>query len=118
MIMTKHPQDQDPPPDGEPMFEPGQLVRHKRYGYRGVVVDVDPNCSASDDWYFNNKTQPRRDQPWYHVLVHGSSSTTYPAQESLETDDSGVPVDHPLIDHFFADFADGRYRRNDQGWIA
>lgn len=51
------------------VFEPGQLVRHRRYGYRGVVVDRDEFCEADDEWYSKNQTQPDRDQPWYHVLV-------------------------------------------------
>ena len=36
-----------------PLFQPGQLVQHKRYHYRGVVVAFDPNCQADDNppWY-------------------------------------------------------------------
>ena len=56
----------------QPVFESGQLVRHRRYGYRGVVVDRDEFCQADDEWYSKNQTQPNRDQPWYHVLVDGS----------------------------------------------
>ena len=32
----------------EPRFEPGQLVVHRRYGYRGVVVAFDVTCEAKD----------------------------------------------------------------------
>ena len=61
-------------PESSPArFQPGHLVRHRRYGYRGVVVALDLECGAGDDWYRSNRTQPDRDQPWYHVLVHGSS---------------------------------------------
>ncbi len=97
------------PGRGGPRFEPGQLVRHKRYGYRGVVVGADPCCRADDEWYYSNQTQPDRDQPWYHVLVDGSATTSYPAQENLEPDPTGEPIDHPLLDHFFTGFRDGRY---------
>ncbi len=98
-------------------FEPGRLVRHRRYGYRGVVVGADKSCQAPDVWYLNNKTQPDRDQPWYHVFVHASGgSTTYAAHASLEADPSADPVDHPLIEHFFSEFSDGRYVRNDELW--
>jgi len=62
-----------------PKFTPGDLVRHVRYHYRGVVVAHDPKCMAGEDWYQSNQTQPEKDQPWYHVLIHGSESITYPA---------------------------------------
>ena len=31
----------------------------------------------------------------------------------LEADDSGEPVEHPLVDELFEEFADGRYERNE-----
>ena len=102
--------------DNQPKFLPGQLVRHRRYGYRGVVVAYDGHCKADPEWYMSNKTQPDRDQPWYHVLVHNSRSVTYPAESSLEADDSGQPVSHSLMEHFFSGFVDGRYIRNDEPW--
>jgi len=104
---------------GPARFAPGALVRHRRYGYRGVVVDVDRACRAPESWYQSNQTQPRRDQPWYHVLVHGSAATTYAAQTSLEADDTGEPVEHPLVAELFRGFGDGTYERNDvpiRGW--
>ena len=103
-------------PDDLPQFQLGQLVRHQRYGYRGVVVDFDIRCLADDDWYDANRTQPQRDQPWYHVLVDGSTSITYAAEGNLEPDDSNEPVNHPLISAFFDSFADQRYVRNDRPW--
>ena len=77
------------PDPARPRFAPGDLVRHRRYGYRGVVVDSDPECLADEAWYQSNKTQPKKDQPWYHVLVHGGGQLTYPAETSLEPDPSG-----------------------------
>ncbi len=100
----------------EPRFEPGQLVRHSRYDYRGVVVGFDPTCQADDAWYLSNRSQPDRSQPWYHVLVHGSNQITYAAQTSLLEDDSGEQVSHPLISHFFTEFQNGRYIRNHCPW--
>ena len=55
---------------GRALFEIGDTVRHRRYGYRGIIVERDLSCKASDDWYLGNRTQPEREQPWYHVLVH------------------------------------------------
>lgn len=97
-------------------FAPGDVVRHRRYGYRGVVVAVDSRCRAPDWWYYGNRTQPARNQPWYHVLVDDSEGVTYPAQSSLETDDSGLPVEHPLLDAYFHDFSGTGYLRNDRPW--
>ena len=72
-------------PGDLPKFHIGQVVEHKRYGYRGVIVDFDMACQAEDSWYEANQTQPGKDQPWYHVLVHRSNGNTYAAEESLES---------------------------------
>lgn len=104
-----------PEPD-PPLYSPGQLVRHRRYGYRGVIVDLDLTCQASEEWYRSNRTQPDRNQPWYHVLVDGSPHITYAAQTSLLPDDSGKQVRHHLLPYFFSGFENGRYLRNDRPW--
>ncbi len=98
-------------------FRPGQLVRHRRYGYRGVIVDSDPFCKAPESWYENNKTQPSRNQPWYHVLVDGFSTATYAAQTSLKEDDCKEPITHPLVAAYFSDFNGQAYVRNDRTWL-
>lgn len=99
-------------------YQVGQLVRHRRYGYRGVVVAFDSSCQADEQWYQGNRTQPSRDQPWYHVLVHGSDAITYAAESNLLPDESCDPVDHPCVELFFRDFDDGRYVRNQRPWMA
>ena len=97
-------------------YLPGQLVQHRRYGYRGVVVESDSCCQASEDWYQRNRTQPDRSQAWYHVLVDGSESVTYAAEDSLEPDSAGEPIRHPLLERFFGAFESGRYKRNNLPW--
>ncbi|MEM8953704.1 MAG: heat shock protein HspQ [Verrucomicrobiota bacterium] len=97
-------------------YEIGELVRHRRYGYRGVVVAVTERFEGADEWYQKNQTQPAKDQAWYHVLVHGSPSVTYAAQSSLEADGSGAVVVHPLLEMFFSGFEEGRYLRNSVPW--
>jgi heat shock protein HspQ len=99
-------------------FDEGALVRHRRYGYRGVVVAFDACCRADDAWYGANRTQPDRNQPWYHVLVDGAAHATYAAQENLERDPAGRPVEHPLVSRFFSAFQHGAYVRNDEPWPA
>ncbi|MFG0253226.1 MAG: heat shock protein HspQ [Phycisphaerales bacterium JB038] len=95
-------------------FAPGRVVRHKRYGYRGVIVEADSCCLADDAWYYSNATQPERNQPWYHVLVDETVCMTYAAEENLVPDDSKRPVTHPLVKVYFERFANGRYIRNNQ----
>ncbi len=116
MIMLNQPMSDDDAPRTDPLYHLGQIVRHRRYGYRGVVVDVDLTCKADQAWYQSNQTQPDRDQPWYHVLVDGSSSSTYAAQTSLEADDRATPITHPYLEHFFTEFTGDRYLRNDLPW--
>jgi heat shock protein HspQ len=103
-------------PDELPLFMPGTLVRHRRYGYRGVVVDFDMSCHADDTWYHANPSHPDRDQPWYHVLVHGSTINTYAAQENMIIDATGGQIDHHLVKHFFDGIDDLGYQRNAEPW--
>ena len=97
----------------EARFAIGQLVKHRLFGYRGVIYDVDPSFQGSEDWYLQMaKSRPPRDKPWYHVLVHGSVHETYVAERNLDGDDSGEPIQHPLVDGLFDSFADGAYHRD------
>jgi hemimethylated DNA binding protein len=34
------------PPADTPKYEPGEVIEHKRYGYRGVIVEFDSTCQA------------------------------------------------------------------------
>ncbi len=102
----------------ECLYEPGQIVRHKRYSYRGVIVDHDPVCLADDEWYADNAVAPpAKNQPWYYVFVHLTSRVTYAAQSSLITDDSTNKIVHPLLQKFFSTFDKGIYTRNEKNWI-
>ena len=92
-------------------FDVGQVIHHKRYDYRGVIVEVDPTCRAPESWYKRNRTQPDRSKPWYHVLVHGGAET-YVAEENLEADPSGEEVRHPYVKKIFALHMNGRYLKH------
>ena len=97
---------------GEAKFAVGGLIHHVRFDYRGVVVDVDATFQGTDEWYEQMaRSRPPRDAPWYHVLVHDETHMTYVAERNLEPDTSREPIRHPLLDHFFDAFADGRYQR-------
>ncbi len=89
-------------------FNLGQVVNHKLFGYRGVVIDVDPEFLGSEAWYDNMaKSHPPKDQPWYHVLVHDAEHQTYVAERNLETD--AGQIEHPLVPLVFADFDGDKY---------
>jgi heat shock protein HspQ len=92
-------------------FNVGQVVVHKLFNYRGVIIDVDPNFQGTDEWYeTRTSTNPPKDKPWYHVLVDNSEQQTYVSERNLEKDESSQPVNHPLVDELFSRFQDGAYR--------
>jgi heat shock protein HspQ len=102
-------------PDGSARYHVGQVVHHRRFGYRGVVVDVDPTFQLSDAWYEEMaRSRPPRDRPWYHVLVDDADHLTYVAERHLESDPSGEPIRHPLLGRYFSGFVDGGYQRSGQ----
>ncbi len=90
-------------------FHVGQLIHHKLFGYRGVVIDVDSHFLGTEEWYRDvARSRPPKDRPWYHVLVDGAEQQTYVAERNLEPDEEGGPVDHPEVAmHFKAMGADG-----------
>lgn len=91
-------------------FSVGQLISHKLFNYRGVIVDVDPVYLGSEEWYEQVAlTRPPRDEPWYRVLVHNAFHETYVAERNLVVDDNLSPVNHPLIDEYFNEFTEGQY---------
>lgn len=97
-------------------FGIGEPVRHKLFGYRGVVYDADPDFRGSEEWYEQMaRSRPPKDRPWYHVLVHDASHTTYVAERNLDADDSGDPIRHPLLDQLFEGRDDNRYVRRRTG---
>jgi heat shock protein HspQ len=99
-------------------FETGEIIKHIRYGYRGVIVDYDNTCQAPEHWYYSNQTQPDRNQPWYHVLVDGNQQVTYVAESNLAQDQTGKPVVHGMLNLFFSGYneQDNKYQRNDVPW--
>jgi heat shock protein HspQ len=91
-------------------FHRGQVVQHKLFDYRGVVVGVDQTFQLPEEWYEQvARSRPPKDQPWYHVLVHGAGQATYVAERNLESGPGGQPVEHPMLDRFFDKFSDGFY---------
>ena len=95
-------------------FAIGDVVRHRIFDFRGVVFDVDPSFSNSEEWYeaIPEAIRPSKDQPFYHLLAENAETTyiAYVSQQNLVVDESDEPVDHPAITGMFGDYADGKYR--------
>ncbi len=98
----------------EAKFSIGQVVRHKLFPFRGVVFDVDPEFSNTEEWLdaIPEPVRPDRKQPFYHLFAENSDShyVAYVSEQNLLADDTGEPVDHPQIDLLFDETDDGRYK--------
>jgi len=91
-------------------FSVGQVVQHKLFHYRGVIVDVDPHYLHTDTWYeLMAKTKPPKDKPWYHILVDNADYTTYVAEQNLELDIVEAPISHPDLQEYFLETKNGHY---------
>lgn len=91
-------------------FSIGDVVAHRLFGYRGVVIDVDPVFGLSDEWYEQvAQSRPPRNAPWYHVIAEGSPAPRYVAERNLARDETGEPVRGDLLDAVFDGFEAGRY---------
>lgn len=89
----------------EGKFHIGQLVVHRRFGYRGVIYDADARFMLSDAWYQQVAlSRPPKDRPWYHVLVDGVEQTTYVAERNLDAEPDPRPIQHPLLTSYFDGF--------------
>jgi len=92
----------------------GQVVRHRVYAFRGVVFDIDPVFSNTEDWYLSipAESRPVKDQPFYHLLAENSETEyiAYVSEQNLLPDESGEPLRHPQLDDYFVEDEDGRYR--------
>ena len=88
----------------------GQLVHHRLFDYRGVVIDVDPKFMLSEEWYQQvAKSRPDKNQPWYRVLVHNAVHETYVAESNLNPDPDQDEINHPEVENYFDAFMDGYY---------
>jgi heat shock protein HspQ len=91
----------------------GQVVRHRKHPFRGVVFDVDPRFSNTEEWYdaIPEDSRPSRDQPFYHLLAENDQSyyVAYVSEQNLVLDDTGEPLGHPDLVDMFGDFDGGVY---------
>ena len=88
----------------------GQIVHHKLFDYRGVIFEVDPQFSLTEEWYQQvARSRPPKDKPWYHVLVDEGMHTTNVAEQNLSDSNDLTEIRHPALDDYFLAFKNGYY---------
>ena len=97
----------------EPLFNIGDIVKHRIYPFRGVVVDVDPEFSNTEEWYQSipSEIRPSKEQPYYHLMAENTETfySAYVSQQNLINDFESGPVDHPDLEQMFSGMHDGKY---------
>jgi heat shock protein HspQ len=92
----------------------GQVVRHRVYPFRGVVFDIDPLFSNTEEWYESipQEVRPHKDQPYYHLFAENAETeyVAYVSEQNLLPDDSGEPLRHPQVAEIFVRDDRGSYR--------
>ncbi len=89
-------------------FHIGQVVQHRVFPFRGVIFDVDPTFSNSEEWWESipENMRPVRDQPFYHLLAENAETEyiAYVSEQNLLADEAGGPVRHPEVMDYFAEY--------------
>ena len=71
-------------------FSIGQVVRHRKHPFRGVIFDIDPTFSNTDEWWESipEKHRPIKEQPFYHLLAENDESfyVAYVSEQNLLID--------------------------------
>ena len=97
----------------DPLFNIGDIVKHRIYPFRGVIVDVDPEFSNTEEWYESipAEIRPSRNQPYYHLMAENTETfyTAYVSQQNLVDDGDNGPLDHPDLDEIFSGMEKGKY---------
>jgi heat shock protein HspQ len=95
-------------------FQIGQVVRHRVYPFRGVIFDVDPTFSNTEEWYDSSPqdVRPDKDQPFYHLLAENADTEyiAYVSEQNLVADASDEPLRHPQVAELFEDLRNGVFR--------
>jgi len=94
-------------------FAIGQVVKHRIYEFRGVIVDVDPEFNNTEEWWLSipEEVRPRKDQPFYHLLAENETNAyeAYVSEQNLLIDETGEPVNHPDVAAVFGEFLGDSY---------
>ncbi|MEC8116086.1 MAG: heat shock protein HspQ [Pseudomonadota bacterium] len=94
-------------------FNIGAIVRHRHFDFRGVIFDIDPEFSNTDEWYESIPAdrRPRKDQPFYHLLAENPETyyLAYVSEQNLVDDRENGEVAHPMMSDYFRGLGNGRY---------
>lgn len=95
-------------------YKIGQVVKHRVYPFRGVVFDIDPTFSNTEEWYKSIpvEVRPHKDQPFYHLFAENSETEyiAYVSEQNLLPDTSDEPIRHPQVAEDFVKDDMGSYR--------
>lgn len=95
-------------------FAIGQVVKHRKYPFRGIVYDVDPVFANTEEWWQSipAEIRPRKDQPFYHLFAENTDTeyVAYVSEQNLIADTSGDPIRHPQVNEMFVRALDGAYK--------
>jgi heat shock protein HspQ len=95
-------------------FTIGQLVRHRKYPFRGIIYDVDPVFAYTEEWWQSipEEVRPHKDQPFYHLYAENAETeyVAYVSEQNLMADTSGDPVRHPQVDEMLVRAGNGAYQ--------
>lgn len=95
----------------------GQVVKHRIFPFRGVVFDIDPVFSNTEEWWqaIPEDIRPHKDQPFYHLFAENSETeyVAYVSEQNLLPDTSSEPIRHPQVAEEFIKDAKGDYRPRD-----
>ena len=98
----------------EPLFNIGDIVKHRIYPFRGVIIDVDPEFSNTEEWYQSipAEIRPSRNQPYYHLMAENTETfyTAYVSQQNLVKDGENGPLEHPDLEEMFSGIDKGKYQ--------
>mgnify|MGYP001239257974 CR=1 FL=1 len=102
---------------GQAKYTVGQVVRHRIYSFRGLIFDIDPIFSNTEEWWLSipAEMRPKKEQPFYHLLAENSETeyVAYVSEQNLLADTSGEPVRHPQVAEVFdRDDKGGYHPRN------
>ncbi len=95
-------------------FKIGQVVRHRLFPFRGVIFDVDPTFSNTEEWWLSipPEVRPSKDQPFYHLFAENAETeyVAYVSEQNLLPDTSGEPIRHPQVAEVFEQDPSGSFR--------
>ena len=95
-------------------FGIGQVVKHRKFAFRGVIFDIDPEFMNTEEWLMSipAEVRPRKDQPFYHLFAENGETeyVAYVSEQNLLPDTSGKPIRHPQVREVFERDDSGGYK--------